>query len=210
MLRERWERKQAKREAEGIEPKHCSRSYVVKRKKRLRFMSTWTGDRKRIKPSAMTFKKTLVAHPELFLRRNKRGEIDYGTETPDWSPAMLQQASEAWEEILIFVSASENYSPSLAPLLQSLGITNITILTYPAEKSEIQAQFMKQCLIERGARIKTVRNPREVTHLNMRAHIDAQHIHWAGANDHKKAKIDLDKPKTFKELQSERKTRASW
>lgn len=174
-------------------------------------MSIWTGGRKRIKPTPIEHKDTLIANAELFIRRDKHNEVDrtFGAEGVPWSMAMLRQASQAWEEVLIFIT-NKDYVESLPNFLKTLGLPNVTAFVFPSRLTEERTSFMKQCLIERGARIKSVRNPREVTYMNLQKFIDAPHMTWAGANDHSKAKIEVDKPKSFSELQSERKRRSSW
>jgi hypothetical protein len=178
-------------------------------------MASWTGGRRRIKPASLAVKKTLIASPLLFTKRDKRGVIG---DVPEWSETMLRQASKTWEEVLIFVYPGHGGScmtasvlaDSLLKFLEPLSIPNIVVIVPAGDDTETLTTFTKRCLVERGAKIKSVKNPREVTYMNLRKFIDAPHMHWAGNEDFKKAKIDLDKAKSFKDLQDERKARASW
>jgi len=178
-------------------------------------MASWTGGRRRIKPAPITVKKTLIASPLLFTKRDKHGAIG---DVPEWSEPMLRQVSEAWEEVLIFVYSGLGGScvtasvlaDSLLKFLKPLSISNIIVIVPVGEDTETLTTYTKRCLVERGAKIKSVKNPREVTYMNLRKFIDAPHMHWAGNEDFKKAKVDLDKAKSFKDLQDERKRSASW
>jgi hypothetical protein len=170
-------------------------------------VSTWTGDRRREKPVKPVLKRILVADPMLFARRDKNNRINrIGLE---WSELMLQQASSQWDEILIFCAAEvELYQ--LQDKIKDMNLSNIIITFFPAKSTEAITNMVKDCLIQRGAQIKQTRNPREITYLNLNKYIRSPNIVFAKANDHHLAKIELDKPKSFKELQDERKSRAKW
>jgi hypothetical protein len=171
-------------------------------------MTAWTGDRKRIKPEPKPKKRTLVTTPLLFAKRDRKEDIVTDGPCVVWSLSMLKQASEKWEEVLVFCDLM--YAEDLSNLVKIQEFTNIMILTFEKTCTDSRTQFMKECLIERGAKIITTKNPREVTYLNIKKYINAPHFTWARADDHDKVGIDLDKPKSFKELQSERKTKATW
>lgn len=160
-----------------------------------------------MKPAPTPTKKTLIAAPLLFAKRDKRGKI---ADPPVWSESMLQQASDVWEEVLVFIWPETVVNQNLSNLVTLLGISNITVIDLPKTSTEELTNSVKKCIIDRGARIKPVKNPREVTYMNIRRHVDAPHMTWAGQDDHKKARIDLDKPKSFKDLQSERRLKSEW
>lgn len=180
-------------------------------------MASWTGGRKRLKPAPPPVKKTLlVVGPLLFSKRDRQGKIPFqdrlledGIE-PEWSELMLRQAAKVWEEVLVFFIPLLPIYDKLDKFLKPLNIPNIKLIMYPAGSTEEMTNFLKKLLIERGARIKPSKNPREITYINMRMHIEAPHMTWVSQNEHVKAKIDLDKPKSFMDLQSERKLKSSW
>lgn len=170
-------------------------------------MSTWTGDRKRVKPEKPVLKRVLVADPYLFARRDKNNRIN--KLNIEWSEQMLREASEKWDEVLVFCAAEvELYG--LQDQINEMGISNIIITFYPAKSTESITNMIKDCLIERGAKIRSCKNPREITYLNLYKFVNAPNIVFAKSNDHTLAKISVDKPKSFKDLQHERKSRAEW
>ena len=180
---------------------------------------SWTGGRRRIKSAKPPAKQTLITTPLLFAKRDKHGKINNPTE---WSEPMLRQASAAWEEVLIFIfsdyyparaehsAVAQAVGVDLIDFIGSLNLQNITVMISPPGPVETIVSFAKQCLIDRGARIKQVKNPREVTPLNLRQFVEAPHLVWASKDEHHKARIDLDKMKSFSDLQSERKKQAAW
>lgn len=176
-------------------------------------MSSWTGGRKRTKLVPPSVKQTLiVVTPLLFAKRDRQGKV---CKPVEWSELMLRQAANNWEEVLILLNSNESIlnenTRNLFRLLISLNISNIVqLVIYPTDNTEEMTNFLKTQLIQRGARIKPIRNPREVTYLNMRQHIEAPHMTWVSQNEHTKARIDLDKPKSFKDLQNERKQKSTW
>jgi hypothetical protein len=122
---------------------------------------------------------------------------------------MLRQAATVWEEVLILVYP-DSTAKSLKKAVKSLDISNIKVVQYPDGTAEELTAFAKKMLIAHGARIKSSKNPREVTYLNLQKFLDAPHMTWVGTDDHSKARIDLDKPRSFEDMERARKAKASW
>lgn len=168
---------------------------------------SWTGGRRKKKAVRPDYPKTLVvSDASFFRRRDKHNKL-----MEEWSESMLRQAAQKWPQVVIFEKMEYN-AASLSTFLfvADLKLSNVKIISYPQEELDKTTAFWKECLTELGAKIKPARNPREVTYLNLDKWINAPHITWAGLNDHKKAKIEIDKPLTFQELQDNRKKKAEW
>jgi hypothetical protein len=178
---------------------------------------SWTGGRRRKKINRPDYPKTLVvSDASFFLRRTKHNEIP-PEGSQEWSELMVRQAAKKWPQVIIFELASQYPTPtsmegfsSLEAFVDSLDVSNVKVITYEQQELDKVTAFWKECLVELGAKIKPARNPREVTYLNLDKWIDAPHITWAGQNGHKQAKIEIDKPATFEELQKKRKKKAKW
>ncbi len=84
------------------------------------------------------------------------------------------------------------------------------VCSYARKDIEATTSFWKTTLMELGASFRRTRNPREMTYLNLHTYMTAPHITWVGPDDHSKIKINLEKDKTFQELQKVRRSRAEW
>jgi hypothetical protein len=172
--------------------------------------SNWTGGRRRLKPVKKPRKKTLVVKdPSFFAKRDKKGNLT-SMEEPEWSTDMIEQAAEKWEQVLIFIYGGRRATEKLNKVIESLSLSNIINYTHPSENVEHITAFWKECLIKHGAEIKRARNPREITYLNIDKFVTAPHFTWVEGDDHKTAGIVVDKPKSFNDLQKERRKRSQW
>jgi len=180
-------------------------------------MGTWTGGRRRLKPKKVEKIKTLiVVNPLLFSKRDKNN-IHF--DPIQWSEEALRQASKAWPQVLIFCPVPEDLQDqsSNAPppqdlwkFVESLGLTNVSVCQYTVKNPENATKIWKQRIIDLGGIFKPAKNPREVVYLNLQRHFYGPHLTWAGPEDQKKAKVEIDKEKSFKDLQKMRKKKAEW
>jgi hypothetical protein len=110
------------------------------------------------------------------------------------------------------LSAPNNVADSEAfvSFVGSLEISNLELVRYSTVDPEEATKIWKERIIAAGGVFKPARNPREITYLNIKKYFDAPHITWAGADDHKKAKVEIEKEKSFKDHQELRKRRAEW
>lgn len=130
---------------------------------------------------------------------------------------MLRAASQKWNQILILEPRSYTKEKSQQQLLSQFlqevsapGLPNIEVMV--CESVLQTTDDLKRRMIEAGAQIKFVRNPREITYLNMDQYlINADHIVWIRSwNEVEKAEIELEKPKDFNDLQKERGRKSFW
>jgi hypothetical protein len=178
-------------------------------------MGTWTGGRRRkLKPKVEKIKTLVVTSPLLFTKRDKLNQL---VDPFEWSDDCLRQASENWPKVLIFCPVPADLTdpgkkepPDLAEHVKTLGISNLIVIPYSVTNPTSATRIWKQSIIDVGGVFNPARNPREVVYMNMQRHITAPHLTWAGAEDHKKAKVEIDKEKSFKDLQDIRKKRAEW
>jgi hypothetical protein len=180
-------------------------------------MGTWTGGRRRIKPSGPKKIKTLVVtDPLLFSKRDKRN-IHF--DPLQWSEDALRQASEAWPQVLIFCPVPEDLvdpnetssrPTDLHDFVESLGLSNVMVSQYSVRHPENATKIWKTRIMELGGTFKPAKNPREIAYLNLQRHVQGKHLTWVKGEDHIKAKIEIDKEKSFKDLQDMRKKKAEW
>jgi hypothetical protein len=169
-------------------------------------VGNWTGGRRRTKPQKIKHPKTLiVADPIFFARRDKRGNV---TDPVQWSPDMLEAVLAKWELIVVFEEIHADHP--ISNFLKLYKEYPIKLIPYEFGKVEDVTSQWKTALLELGATFKRARNPREITYLNLYRFMEGKHLHWVGADDHRKIKIKLDKAKTFMELQAKRRTKAEW
>lgn len=170
---------------------------------------SWTGGKRRIKPSKPKHLKTLiVADPSFFARRDKRGHV---TEPRQWSEAMFEAATKKFELIVVFEQGGAEHSiDSFLKSQEKMNKDHFRLIFYPFGPVEDITSHWKTVLLGLGATFKRARNPREITYLNLWRFMEGSHLHWVGADDHKKIRIKLDKAKTFQELQKERRLKAEW
>jgi len=170
--------------------------------------STWTGGRRRLKkPKKETVPTLVVADPNFFAKRDKRGFVPKEFE---YSEDMLRAARAKFDLIVVFERRRRKIRDRFSKFLESLGIDGVRVVEYTGRDVETITSAWKTTLMEMGASFRRVRNPREITYLNLANYMNAPHITWVGPDDHKKIKINLEKDKTFKELQEERRKRAEW
>lgn len=180
-------------------------------------MGTWTGGRRRLKPKKQKKIKTLiVTNPLLFSQRNKN---NIHLDPILWSESVVRQASEGWPQVLIFCPVPEDMvdpnSTSMRPqdlyeFVESLGLTNVSVCQYSVTNPENATKIWKQRIIDLGGTFKPAKNPREVVYLNLQRHFHGPHLTWVGPEDQKKAKVEIDKEKSFKDFQEMRKKKAEW
>lgn len=187
-------------------------------------MGSWTGDRRsnRQKKVERKLKTLVVTDPVFFVKRDKRG-LPRKDKPHDYSEEMIKAATEQFESIVIFCSAKNNPA-QVVTFLKSLNfpvaltasqvlplpVPQFRVISYEQKDLESITSFWKETLLELGATFKRVRNPREITYLTLDRYMVADHITWVGPDDHFKIKIELEKDKTFQELQAERRKRAEW
>lgn len=172
-------------------------------------MGTWTGGRRRkLKPKLDRIKTLVVTSPLFFAKRDKNGDpID----PIEWSEDLLRSVSEQWPQVLVFCSVPPELKGITSSIpVEDLGLTNMKVILYSVQKPEIATRIWKQAIIEIGGVFRPAGNPREVVYLSLKRHFDAPHITWVGSEDHSKAKVEIDKEKSFKDLQQLRRKKADW
>lgn len=181
-------------------------------------MGSWTGGRRKTKsPPVERIKTLVITNPLIFAKRDKKGEVP--TEKIEWSEQMIKQAAKKWPQVLISCPTFD-VCPSVAKaaatddsfyiFAKSLNIPNVELILFTTTDPEEATKIWKERIIKAGGVYKRAKNPREVTYLNIQKYFDAPHITWAGTQDHKKAKIEIEKEKSFQDYQELRKRKAEW
>jgi hypothetical protein len=171
----------------------------------------FSGPSNRIKKEPKAKKITLVVlDPRLFSVRDSKGNP-----THEWSLDTLRAAVGKWEQVVVLERRSFKKEMSEQNLLFNFvadkDIPNIKVLV--VGDSVLQTtEELKKLVMDAGAKIKHVGNPREITYLNLDSHVsDAENILWIRSwNQTEDAGIEPEKPKSFSDLKDARKVRSYW
>ena len=166
------------------------------------------GPRKRIKASTVARSEgnvLIVLDPHLFSIRDKKGKV-----TDTYSELMLTQASDLYDRVLIFCVYGKSGANALKELVESIdGLNNIEFEEC-SDKLSTATETLKRHIIALGGRIKHVKNPREINHLNLHKFVIGEHIKFSRVDDWEKVGLKLDKTKSFDDLTKARKGKSFW
>lgn len=145
----------------------------------------------------------VVLDPRLFGKRDHNDII-----LDEMSEDMLRQASSLYDQVTVFCEECQACR-DVKQLAESLVLTNVEVVFAPQDFLEKTEELRKRILAV-GGKIKAVKNPREIAYHNIERFILSGHILFARRDDWKKVGLELDKPKTFKDVQKERKGKSFW
>lgn len=168
------------------------------------------GGPRHIKKSGSKKRMLVVLDPRLFSERDTKGNP-----TSEWSLDTLHAAASKWDLVLVLERRSFKKEIHEQNLLSNFvtdkSIPNLQVLVC-GESVLTTTEAMKKLVIEVGAKIKHVGNPREITYLNMDKYVlDGENILWIRSWDQTvEAGIEPEKPKSFEDLKEARKVRSYW
>lgn len=171
----------------------------------------FSGKRRKFKqPKKNVGFSLCVLEPDFFLRRDPDGHPVTG----DFSELNLQQASDRYSSVVVFAALLASLDvDKLKSTVAELELDNFRWIDLVDQKESAYTAYtdeLKRCIIELGGQIKHVQNPREISYLNIDRFVFSGDIIFARRDDHEKVGIELDKPKSFKELHKARKRRSFW
>jgi hypothetical protein len=151
-----------------------------------------------------TQKRILVAlDPRLFGKRDPKGLI-----LDEMSEDMLCQASDLYDQVLVFCEECQACR-DVRQLAEDLQLKNVEVNYVSANLIEKTEELRKR-IVAVGGKIKVVKNPREITYYSMEKFVMSDWIVFARRDEWKKVGLELDKPKTFHDVQRERKGKSFW
>lgn len=148
-------------------------------------------------------KVLVVLDPRLFGKRDPHDLI-----LDEMSEDMLRQASSLYDQVIVFCEECQACR-DVKRLAEGASLANVEVVFAPEDFLEKTEELRKRILAV-GGKIKAVKNPREIAYHNLERFVLSGHIIFARREDWKKVGLELDKPKTFKDVQGERKKRVFW
>jgi hypothetical protein len=145
----------------------------------------------------------VVLDPRLFGKRDSKGLI-----LDEMSEDMLCQASSLYDQVMVFCEECQACR-DVRQLAEDIQLKNVEV-TYISANLIEKTEELRKRIIAVGGKIKVVRNPREITFFSMEKFVLSGYIVFARRDDWKKVGLELDKPKTFQDVQKERKTKTFW
>jgi len=174
----------------------------------------WFDGPRHIKKSGSKKRMLVVLDPRLFSERDTKGNptsVHLGL----WNLDTLRAAASKWDLVLVLERRSFKKEIHEQNLLSNFvadkSLSNLQVLVC-GESVLTTTDAMKKLVLEAGAKIKHVGNPREITYLNMDKYVlDGENILWIRSWDQTvEAGIEPEKPKSFEDLKEARKVRSYW
>jgi len=167
--------------------------------------SSWTGGRRKLRKKPKRLKTLVVVDSVFFRKRDKRGHV---TDKHGYSDDMLAAVQDQFDLVVVFEPL--NTKTPMAKYVEESGSKKFSVIKYETHDIEKVTSLWKTTLVGLGATFKRVRNPREITYMNLDRYMLADHITWVGPDDHKKIKIKLDKIKTERALRRTQRKRSGF
>ena len=149
----------------------------------------------------------VVLDPRLFSVRDSKG-----LPIAQWDIATLAEAGDKWDQIVVLERRSFQKGVEEQNLLFDLKDKPLNLAVIPCWESVlVTTEQLRKKVLDFGGKIKHVKNPREITYLNMCDFVEADNIVWIQSwNQTELAEIEPEKPKTFDDFSRSRKVRAYW
>jgi len=145
----------------------------------------------------------VVLDPRLFGKRDPKGVI-----LDEMSEDMLCQAADLYDQVLVFCEECQACR-DVRQLAEDIQLANVEVVYLPDDFLE-KTEELRRRIVAVGGKIKVVKNPREIAYHNLDKFTMSGHIVFARREDWKRVGLELDKPKTFKDVQRDRSKKSFW